>query len=216
MDSVNVVAVLSGRFDPDRLAAATQSRYGTPVEHGTYAGFTTFTVGAVSFAPLSHRTILSGMGEGLHRALERMRDGKVERAMPPWVAETVDTKGARLAAVADFSAQPIASVAIGMLRLPWLEGLRVVRVLGDFDAPGLNVAGTLTYGSAQQSQAGADGARAAVALLDRLSPMIGGIKLQNFAVNATGPDLKCKFSVDDRAVRAALTMAGRFLPTVHQ
>jgi hypothetical protein len=216
MDSADVVAVLSGRFDPDRLAAATQSRYGTPVEHGTYAGFTTFTVGGVTFAPLTRRTILSGMGEGLRRALDRVRDGKIERAMPPWVVETVETKGsARLAAAADFSSQPIASVTLGMVRLPWLEGLRVARVLGDFEAPGLNVAGTLTYGTDQQSQAGVAGMRTVAGLLDRLSPLIGGIKLQNFSVNAAGPDLQCKFSVDDRAVRAALALAARFMPAVH-
>ncbi len=213
---VELAAVFSGRFDAARIAAATRSRYGIPVARGTYAGFATYSVGSVTFAPLTAGTLVAGMGDGLRRVLERVRDGKLERSVPPWVAETVETKGAQVAVAADFASQPIAAATVGAIQLPWLEGVRVARILGNFAPPGVNVAGTVTYGNPQQAGAAADGIKVANGWLDRLGPLLGGIKLQGFTVSTSGSDVLCKFAVDDHSLGAALALAKRFLPTPTQ
>jgi len=42
-------------------------------------------------------------------------------------------------------------------RLPFVRGLELVRILGNFEAPGMNVVGSLTYQNEEQAQAGAQG-----------------------------------------------------------
>ncbi len=43
----------------------------------------------------------------------------------------------------DLDAQPVPATL--RTRLTFLEGLRAARILGNFQPPGMNVAGTLTY-----------------------------------------------------------------------
>ncbi len=205
-------AVLSGRFDQSKIAAATTSTDGAPIVRGLYAGQTTYTARAMKFAPLTPKTMVAGSGDGLRRLLERVSSGKLDRSMPVWMAETVEAKGVEIAVAADFDAQPIASAAIGSVNLPWLNGMHMARVVGDFAPPGMNVAATLTYGDPQQTQTAADGVRAADALLRMLGPLLGGVRLQQFEVKTDANDLRFTFAVDQECLRAVLALAPRFLP----
>jgi hypothetical protein len=212
---VDAAAVLGGRFDVARMAAATKTTSGAPIVRGVYAGQTTYTVGApggsVTYAVLSAKTVVAGTGDGLRRVLERVQAGGLKRTLPPWVAQTLETPGAEVAVTADFATQPIASAALGAVKLPWLDGLRVARVIGNFEAPGMNVASTLTYGDAPQAQAAAEGVRSVDGWLNVLGPLTGGIRLQNLVVTTADANLECKFAVDDQALRAALAYAPRLL-----
>jgi hypothetical protein len=208
---VDLSAVLSGRFDPAKIAAATTATNGAAIVKGMYAGRETYTAGPVGYAVLTTKTIVAGSGDGLRRLLDRVQAGPAERSIPPWAVETLQTKGAQITGIADFETQPIASATIGSLSLPWLEGMRVARVLGNFGPPGLNVAATLTYGDPQQAETAAGAVRSVEGWLKMLGPLLGGVRLQNLEVTTEMKDLRCKFAVDDHTLRAVLALAPRLL-----
>jgi hypothetical protein len=210
-NEADVAVVLNGRFDVDKIAAATTTKGGAAVVRGTYAGFATSTAGGVTVAPLTPRTLVAGTNDRVRRVLDRVQKGDLARAMPPWAAATLDTPGAQFAIAGDFSTQQIASATIGSVSLAWLKGLRVLRVIGDFDAPGVNAAATLTYGDASGAESAADGMRLIGGWQTLLAPLLFGAKLQNLQVSTTGSDASCKFAVDDASLHAILTLAGRYL-----
>jgi hypothetical protein len=212
-NEADVAVVLSGRFDVARIGAATGTRSGAAFVKGTYAGFTTLTAGQTTVAPLSARTLVGGTTERVHRVLDRVGPGapKLDRAVPPWVAETLASQGAQFAVTADFATQPVASATFGSINLTFLQGLRMVRAIGDFDAPGLNVAATLTYGDPPSAQAAADNMRLIGTWQTVLAPLLMGAKLSNLQVGASGADVQSKFAVDDTSLRALLLIASKYL-----
>jgi hypothetical protein len=211
----DVAAIVSGRFDETKLAAATKARGGSAITKATYAGTTTYAVGQGVYAVLTGKTIVAGSSDGVHRVLDRIHDangGKVARAMPAWVVDTLQTPGAEVAAAGDFATQPLAAVAIGMLKLPWIAGVKEVRVLGDVKPPGMDVAATLTYGTGEQAAAAADGVKSLGTMLNLLGPLIGGMSVHDLAVETKGADLQCKFAVDDSTLEHLLTLAPHAIP----
>ncbi len=206
----DVAAVLSGRFDEAKIAAATKGKDGLEVIHGAYAGRVTYTVGSVSYAVLTERTLVAGTRDGLRRVLERLQSGNFEPALPTWMVAALQTKGADVAVVADFVTQPVAAVAVSSL--PWLNGLRTARMVGNFGSPGMNVAGTLSYADPQQAQTANDGLHKADRWLRVVGPLLGGIGLQNLEATTEGSDARCKFAVDDHALIAFLGLLPRVLP----
>jgi hypothetical protein len=206
----DVAAVLSGRFDVDKITAAARSKSGAPFVKGTYAGFATSTTGAVTIAPLTPHTLVAGTSDRVRRVLDRLGQGTIERAMPPWAAETLATQGAQFAIAADFATQPIASATLGSLNLSWLKGLQAVRAIGDFDAPGVNVAATLTYSDPAGAQGATDGIHLIDSLQKLLAPLLLGAKVQNLQVGNSGNDVSCKFAVDSSSLHALLTLASRY------
>ncbi len=209
-NDADLAVVLVGRFDVDKIAAATKTKTGGAMVRGTYAGFVTNTAGALTLAPLTPRTLVAGTNERVHRVLDRIQQGKLERSMPPWVVATLESAGAQFAVAADFSTQPIASASIGSLNLAWLKGMKAVRTIGDFDSPGVNVAATLTYTDASEAAAAADGMRLIGGWQKLLAPLLFGAKLQNLQANAAGTDVSCKFAIDDGSLRALLALATRY------
>lgn len=209
---VDFAAVLSGRFDPAKIAQATTASNGVPIVRAVYAGHTTYSVDAIQYSVLTSRTLVAGSGDGVRRLLERLSAGPLERSMAPWMADTVETKGAEVALAADFDTQPIAFAALGAVNLPWLNGMRIARVIGNFEASGMNVAATLTYGDPRQTLTAADGVRSIDGLLRMIGPLLGGVRLRQLEVTAEGRDLRCKFALDDETLRTILALAPRFLP----
>jgi len=208
----DVAAVVRGRFDPAKIAAAAETRTGDAVVvRGTYGGRTTYTAGPAMVAVLTATTVVAGTGDGVRRLLERLHDPKLARALPPWAEETLSTPGADLALAADFTAQPVAAAALRSLPLPWLAGMLAVRVIGNFGTPGMNVAATLSYGDAQQASAAADGVRTVDGWLKALGPLLGGLSLQNLDVATDGKDMRCKFSLDEQALGNLLAFVPRLL-----
>jgi hypothetical protein len=208
----DIAVIVRGHFDPAKIDAATTTRTSAPIVKAPYAGRTTYTIGAASYAVLTDKTVVVGTVDGVRRVLERIQNGKLERSLPPWVTETLETPGAQVAIAGDFESQPVAAVAVGSLRLPWLQGLRMGRGIGNFASPGMNFASTLTYGVPQQAEAAAGGVRSLEGWLKVLGPLLGGIRLQNLQVDAQGSDLQCKFALDDEGLGGLLALASRLLP----
>ncbi len=207
----DLIAVVSGRFDPDKIGRVARTRAGAPIVAGRYVGFTTYTLGALVYAPLTPRTLVAGTADGVRRLLDRVQTGNLQRALPAWVVDTLETKGAHVAAAADFTTRPIGTVTLGSVSIPWLNGVRVARVLGDMSPPGINVAATLTYGDATQASAAAEGVQLLAGWLKMLGPLVGGATVQNVDVRTEGADLLCKFAVDEQALRMLLSLAPRLL-----
>lgn len=209
---VDVAAVVSGRFDETKLEAATKTRSGGAVTTTMYAGRATHAAGGAVWSVLTSKTVVAGTSDAVRRVLDKLKTGKIERAEPPWVIETLQTPGAELAVAGDFASQPLVAASIGAVRLPWLEGLHVARVIGNFEKPGMNVAATLSYGDAQQASSAADGVRTVTGWIKLLGPFLGGLSLQNLDVQTAGTDMQCKFAVDDQTLSNLLALAPRFLP----
>ena len=206
----DVAAVLSGRFDLDKIAAATTTKTGAAIVKATYAGFATDAIGAVTIAPITAKTLVVGTSERVHRVLDRLGSGALQRSVPPWVSDTLNTPGAQFVVTADFATQPIASATIGSINLSWLKGLQVVRAIGDFDAPGINVAGTLTYGTPTEAQGAADGIHVLDGLQKVLAPLLLGARVQNLQVSSSGSDVSCKFALDGASMGTLLSLATRY------
>jgi hypothetical protein len=208
----DIAVIVRGHFDEGKLTSATTTRTGAPIVRSPYAGRTTYTIGAASYAVLTEKTLVVGTVDGVRRVLDRVNAGKLERSLPPWVTETLETPGAQVAIAGDFESQPVAAVAVGSLKLPWLQGLRMARGIGNFASPGMNFASTLTYGVPQQAEAAQGGVRSLEGWLKVLGPLLGGIRLQNLDVDTQGSDLRCKFALDDEGLGGLLALASRLLP----
>jgi hypothetical protein len=211
---VDIAVVLSGRFDAARMAAATRTKAGTPVVAGTYAGFAVSTAGSLTYAVLTPHTVVAGTAGAVHRVLDRTHDPHLARVLPPWMAQTLETPGAQIAAAADFASQPAAGAVLASLNVSWLEGLRVARVVSNFGDPGMNVGGTLTYGDPEHAQAAADGARRAAQWVKTLGPLLGGVQLQRVDIQAQAADARIAFALDDRSLQALVALGLRVLPTL--
>jgi hypothetical protein len=207
----DVAVVLSGRFDVDKIAAATQAKSGAPFVKATYAGFPTSTAGAITIVPLTARTLVAGTTERVRRVLDRLAQGGLTRSLPPWAAETLATQAAQFAIAGDFATQPIASATLGSINLGWLKGLQAVRAIGNFDDPGVNVAATLTYSDPTAAQGATDGIHLIDSWQKLLAPLLLGAKVENLQVGNTGNDVSCKFAIDASSLRALLMLASRYV-----
>lgn len=209
---IDVAAIVSGRFDEAKLGAATKTKSGGAVTKTMYAGRATYAAGGAVWTVLTAKTLIAGTSDAVRGVLDKVQTGKLDRAEPSWVIDTLQTPGAELAVAGDFASQPLVAASIGAVQLPWLQGLSVARVIGNFQNPGMNVAATLSYADAQQASSAADGVRTVTSWIKLLGPFLGGLSLQNLDVQTAGSDMQCKFAVDDQTLSNLLALAPRFLP----
>jgi hypothetical protein len=159
MQGADFCAVVQGTFDVDAIHRAVGARAitvaGAPLVKSQYAGNDLYTAGNLGFTLLTPHTALTGNEIGMRRALDRLRRGKLERSIPPWMADLFQEKRASILAAGDLAGQP--AVASASQTLPFLGGLKTLRALGNFEAPGVNLVGTLGYGDPQTAASAAAG-----------------------------------------------------------
>lgn len=157
MQGADFCAVLQGNFDVEAIRRSAESRavtvLGAPLVKSRYAGNDLYTAGNIGFVVLTSHTVLTGNETGMRRALDRMRLGKLTRSVPAWMVDLTATRGAAFALAGDLTGQP--AVASAAQQVPFLGGLRYVRVIGNFLPPGVNYAGTLTYSDPDAAAGGA-------------------------------------------------------------
>jgi hypothetical protein len=208
LQGLDVIAVMVGKFDADKIQKAAEAKTklkgGGVLVASPYAGRTIYTVSNFGFTVLTGRTVIAGTETAVRRALDRCRDGVPTRTLSEVMVKTLETEGAHIALAADLSAHPLPNISIGPLQLPGTQGLKVVRVLGDFKAPGLNIAGTLTYDTEANAQTGVEGLRKAAKFVSGLSAVAPVPRLDNFEAKADKVDVQAKFSVDDKALKDLL------------
>ncbi|WP_394839758.1 hypothetical protein LVJ94_22995 [Pendulispora rubella] len=209
MQGVDVAAVVTGRFDEQKLddmaKKNTPAKGGGQIVESTYAGRTLFTLNNIGMCVLTSHTLLAGTETGIRRALDRIKEGRVKRSIPEWMITTIETQGAEGAVAADFAAQNLANLSAGPLRLDWLKGLQKVRVIGNFKEPGMELAGSLTYDTAEGAQTGKRGIESAHNLATMASAFSGLVpKIQGLDVQVADTSVQWKFSVDDQSMRTLL------------
>ena len=147
LQGADAAMVVQGNFDPDAINASAGS--GRPNALGVvltklqYANNDLFVLGDVGFVVVTRQTLVAGNETAIRRVLDRIRDKRVRRDVPDWMAKLIDTPEASIVGVADLSTDAV--VAGAAQQTPFLNGLTVARVLGNFEAPGINFAGSLTY-----------------------------------------------------------------------
>jgi hypothetical protein len=158
LQGVDYIGVARGRFHPAAIESAAQSGepspWGAPITQSTYAGRSVIAVQDAAMTVLSEQTVLFGNPTALQRALDRIQEGRVERKLPGWLDKLLATPDAPIVAGLDLAGQPAPDALRRQLR--FLEGLETARIVGNYEAPGVNLAGTLTYGEAGAAERGAE------------------------------------------------------------
>jgi hypothetical protein len=211
---VDVAAVVSGRFDESKIRHAAeahaQTHAGGLISESTYAGRSIYTVSDVGFSILTPKTALAGTQGGIRRALDRIQDGHPKREIAAWVENTIDTPGAAATVCADFS-QPLVAAAVGTLSVPGTKGLDQLRLVADFEPPGMHVSGTILYADAVSATAAASGLEQAGNLANLVSFTGLTPKLEDLEVSTVDTNVRVAFSVDDRSMRNLISLLPKYL-----
>jgi hypothetical protein len=205
------VAVLMGRFDAAKIKQFADAKGQTPrgpVVASQYAGKDVYTVSNIGCSVLTPKAALCGTEAAIRRALDRVRDGHVQRDVPPWMAQTLESPNAAAAVAGDFTKVPLSQLGSGVP--PWLGTVKSGRVLADFKDPGINVAGSLSYDDPQKAQAAVD----QLAQLNRMAgstalKLLGVPEVQKFDAKVEKNDAQFSFALDDRGMRQIVAMTPR-------
>lgn len=222
MAGADSAAVLVGRFDKaaiERAADGTQKTpLGTPVVKSTYAGRTLYTSHNMGFVVLTARTVLVGNETGIRRALDRIKEGRVHKQVPSWFDELLKTPNAPVVAGFDLRAQPVTDAT--RQQFPFLNGLETARMVGNFESPGINVAGTMSYGDAQGAAAGAQSLltiKDMAASFGWLASLLGiGQPIRQLDAKAEGKDTKFVAALDAGEVGKMLDQLSNYLGVQNQ
>jgi hypothetical protein len=157
MQGADFCAVLQGSFDVESIRRSAEARTmmasKVPLVRSRYADMDLYTAGNIGFVLLTPNTVLSGNETGMRRALDRLRHAKLERSVPKWMAELVNTPQAAFTLAGDLGGE--SAVDAATQKMPFLVGLQKVRTLGNFQSPGMNFAGSFTYADTSSAAAGA-------------------------------------------------------------
>ena len=155
MQGADVAGVATGTFDPAAIERAadgtTITPLGAPLVKTTYARRNLYVSRNVGFAILTPHTALFGDETGIRRALDRLSEGRARHETAPWVDQLLATPNAPTAGAFDLTSG--ASVESVAKSLPFLRGLKTAKIVGNFEPPGMNFAGTLTYPDPDTAQA---------------------------------------------------------------
>lgn len=217
MQGADVAGVALGRFQPKKLEKAAESNprtaTGAPVTKSEYAGRALYTSRGIGFTVLTERTMLFGNETGMRRALDRIQEGRARRQLPKWMAEVLETKSAPLAGGADLTSQPLPAAA--RQQLAFVDGLETLSLLGNFEEPGLNLAGTLNYAAPEAAARGADNLKQLHGRLSSYAPFMAmlGIPQPVRSLEARAEEQRVKFvaGVDGAAVIILLEKAESYL-----
>jgi hypothetical protein len=209
---IDVAAIVIGRFDGAKIKqmalAQTPTKSGTPLVTSQYAGRDVYTVSNIGFTLLSDTRAVVGTEQGIRRVLERIKDKRVKRDIAPWMITTIETPGAALAVAGDFATQPMPAEAARQIPMPFMQGLKAVRIVATFK-DGVQIAGSLTYPDA----AAAETASASVKQTANLSKWLAviGVKVQNIDIKVDKTDVQVSLGVDDASLRQLLASLPQWL-----
>lgn len=174
MQGADVAGVAVGTFDPKKIEAAAdgvqKTPLGVPVTKTTYAGRALYTADSIGFTILTTRTALFGNQTGIRRALDRIKGGTAKRELPVWANKVLNPGGAPFAFGSNLKENPVPNALRS--KLPFLDGVETVAVVGNFASPGVNLAGTLVYPDETAAKTGASKVAETRAMLDTYTPFL--------------------------------------------
>ncbi len=217
MSGLDVAAAATGNFNPAAIEAAadgvTDTPLGAPLVKQTYAGKTLYVSRNVGFVVLSEHTAVFGNETGMRRVLDRIADGLVKHQVPKYMGDLLNTPGAPLVAGLDLKEQDAVAALTG--QLPFLNGMESVRMVGNFESPGMHLAGTTVYGDEEQAKAGAASLLSIQELLQSvgwLTSLLGVTNpVQKLEAQAEGKESKFVAAIDGQALGVLLDKLSVYL-----
>jgi hypothetical protein len=212
LQGADFVGVASGHFDVSRISAAALEYRGGPLAPGLvrseYAGRTLFTAQNVGFSILTPQTALFGNEVGMRRCLDRIASGRVQNDLPAWVRDLLAAPQATFSSGIDLASS---AVSAGLPeRLALLEGASRARVVGTFEPPGINLAGSIHYADPLNAGRSATALLRVGSSLNVYAQLLGfGQPIRKLETRAVGTDTQLAASVDGAA---AQLLMNRFLP----
>jgi hypothetical protein len=162
---------------------------------------------------LTSHTVLAGNETGIRRALDRIKEGRVTRQIPAWLDKLAQTPNAAVIGGADLRAQPISEAVTK--ELVFLNGVQTVRGVGNFEPPGMNLAGSLSYADEQAALAGADGLQKLQQTLQNYGWIMAIIGIaqpvRTLQAQAQGKEAKFVIGLDGAAIGKLLDKAQDFM-----
>ena len=216
MTGADIAGVAIGNFDAEKIDAAAgataTTALGLPVTKSSYAGRSLFTAQNLGFTVLTRQTALFGNDTGIRRALDRIEEGRARRQLPDNMLKLMLAPSAPLVIGGDLAGHPIPNALRG--ELAFLEGVKTLSIVGNFEPPGLNLAGTLSYGDPDSASRGMQQLVNLRATLDRYAPFLALVGVPNpiRALSATpnGNDGSFVLAADGQAVAVLLEKAVEF------
>lgn len=210
----DVATVLKGRFDAQKLRAAITAdpvtSSGEPISISKFAGAEVIHAGAWSLSILTSRTIAVGTEIGVRRILERVEEGRVARALPHWFEKMLQTAGGRAHLGVDLDAQPVPATIRS--ELDFLAGIRGARLIGNFESPGLNIAGTLSYDTKERAEHARSRIDSNVTSLERATWLLTILKvprpIRRFESSVAGQTVQFATELEGRAVAMGVGYLG--------
>ncbi len=218
MQGADVLGVALGSFDKQKIEAAADTTektpQGVPVVKSSYAGRSLYTAGNLGFTVLTQRTLLFGNDTGMRRALDRIHEGRAKRQQPQWLDKLLATPNAPIVLGADFTSSPVPEAA--RTQLAFMDGMKTLALVGNFQDPGLNLAGTLSYEADEAAARGAENLLGVRNSLERYAPFMAllGIPQPVRKLEAQPNEKEVSFvmGVDGGAVSVLLDKAVDFIP----
>ncbi len=210
MQGADTAGVAVGRFDREKIETAadgvTLTPLGVPLTKSSYAGRALYTAGPTGFSVLTAKTALCGNDIGMRRALDRIEEGRTRRQLPPNMATLFVEPKAPLVAGVDLTASPLPDAA--RRQLAFLDGLKTMSLLGNFEDPGLNVAGTLSYEDEAAATRGAQNLLVLRGSVERYSTILAlfgiGQPIRKLEAQPKGSEVSFVGAFDGVAVGALL------------
>ncbi len=217
LSGVDVAGVATGRFSPQLIDQAVVpgalTSTGRPITRSVYAGRTLYVADGVGMTVLTPKTLVFGNEIGMRRVLDRIEEGRVDRKLPAWFEELLATQNAPMAWGVDLAENPLSDAA--RHQVSFLQGLRAARLLGNFQEPGLNLAGSLTYGDEATAVRGAETLRATVDTIRSYGFLMAifGVSqpITRVEAQARGREVALVTEMDGQAIGGLLANADRVL-----
>jgi hypothetical protein len=213
MTGADTAVVAQGTYDVDAIKRAAErgsmTAMGKPLRKVEYASNDLYMTGDLGFVLLTPKTLLSGNPTGIRRALDRIRDARVKREIPDWAEAVLKTPNAQIAIAGDTSGQSIPQAIVG--QVPFLNGIKTLRLIGNFQPPGMNFAGSLTYPDAATAANGESQIKSVAqlaGLLNWLSPFGVSSPLRSLDTRVQASDVQVLAAVDGQALSALLNQLG--------
>ena len=211
MQGADVAGVAVGTFDPKKIEAASdgvqKTPLGVPVTKTTYAGRALYTADSIGFTILTTRTALFGNQTGIRRALDRIKEGTAKRELPAWAGKVLAPGSSPFAFGSNLKENPVPNALRS--KLPFLDGVETLAVVGNFASPGVNLAGTLVYPDETAAKTGAGKVSETRAMLDTYTPFLAllGIPqpVRKLEADAVGKEGHFVAGIDAVAFSALLT-----------
>ena len=211
MQGLDFAGVARGQFDATRISAAALEYKGGVMPQLTrsqYAGRTLFTAARVGFVIVTPHTALFGNDIAMRRCLDRIAESRVADDLPTWAKELLATPNATFSAGVDLKGSALTATLPS--RLAALQGASMARAVGNFDPPGINLAGTISHSDHEAARASANGLLQAGGSLNMYGRLFGlGQPIQKMETQAVGNDAQLVLAVDGAAVQVLMK---RFLP----